>query len=142
MISVDFVLLVIWLAALTRTNAALLPLFILLLDCLSYKLLHSDFPRHIIVALAYLLAAQLNIRLLSRLRHAFLLGAGIHYVGAIDELLYTHFKLTTVYFEVMPLSVIALNAYVAALLFNGGRRQDVGIISGFRRIVNRGVLRL
>ena len=143
MTSIDWALLLLWALVAIRNPAALLPLFILLLDCFNYSAFDTDFPRYCLAALCYIHAAQININISSQLRYAFFAFACIYWVGAIDELLYNQIdSYQGVYYDVMPYLVIALNAYIAVLLFRDGGRTFVGIIDALRRLVNHRPARL
>ena len=88
-------------------------------------------------ALALLCCAQANIRISSSLRYAFIALASIYWCGAADELLYNQLdSYSGVYYDFMPYLVIALNAYIASLLFRDGGRNYVGLADGLRRLVN------
>jgi len=143
MTPIDFAIIALWLALSICSRAALLPLFILAVDCLGFAIFHLDFHRYCITALTYFLASQINITIPSSLRYALLSGGLLYFVGAIDDMLYQSLQVSTVYFDVMPYLVIVLNAYIAALLFSDGGRNIVGITDAIRRaIVNRRRLRL
>jgi len=70
------------------------------------------------------------------LRNPLLAAGSIYWVGAFDELLYTYFDLSTVYYDVMPHLVIMLNAYIALVLIQGGGLNSAGTTGGFSRLVN------
>ncbi|MDP5205486.1 hypothetical protein ORI99_00275 [Alishewanella sp. SMS9] len=139
MTPIDYALAFLWLALTFRNSAALLPLFILSLDCYSYSVFISDFPRYCLTSAAYFLSAQVNIRIPSGLRYALLAGGAIYLTSAIDVALYEHADISTIYFDYMPYFVNALNAAMAVLLMSAGGRGIVGIISG---IVNNCIFRL
>lgn len=143
MTPIDLALAALWLALSICSRAALLPLFILSIDCLGFALFQIDFHRYCITALTYFLASQINITIPSSLRYALLGGGLLYFVGAIDDMLYQSLQVSTVYYDVMPYLVIVLNAYIAALLFSDGGRNIDGITDALRRaIVNRRRLRL
>jgi hypothetical protein len=136
-ITIDWVLIGTWLAIAILNRAALLPLCVLCVYLFSFELLDSGFAIYIITAIAYFHAAPANITLSSELRHAFLCFGAIYLLGAVDELLYYQLGISTVYYTYMPVIVIALNAYIAALLMRDRRRFDVGIISALGRRLHR-----
>jgi hypothetical protein len=128
------------LAALTlRNTAALLPLFILLADIALVNIFHDNFPRYCLTAMIYFLVAQTNCNISEKLRYAFLSFAALYWVSAFDEMLYNHIDTYNGHFyAVMPYLVIALNAYIAAVLFMDGGRGIVGAINGLRgSVINR-----
>lgn len=141
--NIDLALVALWLALSIGTKAALLPLFILLLDLLSYQVFITDFPRYCLTSLAYSLISQINITISYKLRYAFTAGAVLYFVGAVDDAIYHTFEISTIYYDAMPYLVIALNAFIAATLFNDGGRNIVGIINKLRHaVVNRCLYRL
>ena len=142
MLSIDYVLLALWLALIIRTNAALLPLFILLIDLLCFSLFDNDFPRYCVVATACFQFAQLNINLSSSLRRALLLFGVLHFIGMIDAIIYNRFAVTTHFYNIMPMLIIALNAYIAALLFVERGRKYAGFTNRLRGFAYRCVFRL
>lgn len=139
MTPIDYALAALWLALTFRNAAALLPLFILGLDCYSFSVFASDFPRYCITATAYFLASQININIPSGLRYAFLAGGVIYFNGALDTSIHEHFSIGSTFYDCMPYLVNALNAAMAVLLISAGGRGIVGIISG---IVNNCIFRL
>ena len=133
----DPAILLLWLLLLIRNNAALLPLFIHCLFILCFNLFDSNFPIFCITSIALFQVAQVNINISSQLRHAFWLLGCVYLLGAIDELLYYHvISYTGVYLGFMPYIIIAINAYIAAVIFNDGGRNIVGILSAMRSLVN------
>lgn len=114
-----------------------MPLFILCVNVLSLNLLDSGFAVYIITAIAYYQSATVNITLLSDIRYAFLAFGSIYLLGAVDELLYYQLDISTAYYTYMPYFVIALNAYIAALLMRDRRRSHVGIASALGRCWHR-----
>lgn len=139
MTPIDYALTALWLALSFRNAAALLPFFILALDCYSYSVFISDFPRYCLTSAAYFISAQLNIIIPSGLRYALIVGGVIYLNSAIDVALYEHAGITTIYFYSMPYFVNALNAAMAVLLISAGGRGIVGIIGG---IVNSCISRI
>jgi hypothetical protein len=143
MITIEAVLAFMWLALTLRNTAALLPLFILLADIVFINIFSDRFPRYCLTAMIYLSAAQTNINISAKLRYAFLMSASLFWVSAIDEMLYN--QVDTYYghfYAVMPYLVIALNAYIAAVLLSDGGRGIVGTISGLRSSVINRIARL
>ena len=139
----DPAILLLWLLLLIRNNAALLPLFIHCLFILCFNLFDSNFPIFCITSIALFQVAQVNINISSQLRHAFWLLGCVYLLGAIDELLYYHvISYTGVYLGFMPYIIIAINAYIAAVIFNDGGRNIVGILSALRSLVNNCRVRL
>lgn len=115
--------------------AALLPLFSLSVFAVCFQLFNDNFPTCCITAITYIELAKININISSQLRYAFLAMAGLYWCGAIDELLYNQVHdYLGVYYDVMPYLVIALNAYIAALLFKDGGRNIVGILTYLRSL--------
>ena len=139
MITIEAVLAVMWLALTLRNTAALLPLFILIVDIVFINIFSNDFPRYCLTAMIYLSAAQTNCNISAKLRYAFLLCASLYWVSACDEMLYN--QVDTYYghfYAVMPYLVIALNAYIAAVLLSDGGRGLVGTLSRLRcSVINR-----
>ena len=142
MTTIDYVLLALWAALIIRTNAALLPLFLLALDLLCFSIFDSDFPRYCVVAIACFQFAQLNINLSSSLRRALLLFGVLHFIGMIDAIIYNRFAVTTYFYNIMPMLIIALNAYIAALLFVERARKYAGFSNRLRGFAYRGSYRL
>jgi hypothetical protein len=139
----DYAIAVLWLLLCVRNTAAILPLFIHCLFMLCFFLFHSNFPIFCITSIALIQAAKININISSELRYAFLVLASVYWLGAIDELLYNQlYSYQGVYYDVMPYLVIALNAYIASLLFRDGGRNFVRIIDSLRRLVNHRLARL
>jgi hypothetical protein len=142
MLSIDYVLLALWLALTIRTNAALLPLFILLIDLLCFSLFDNDFPRYCIAAITCFQFAQLNINLSSNLRRALLLFGLLYSFCAVDIMLYNHLAAETAFYTLVPGLVIALNAYIAALLFVERGHKYAGFANRLRGFAYRCVFRL
>ena len=139
----DPAILLLWLLLLIRNNAALLPLFIHCLFILCFNLFDSNFPIFCITSIALFQVAQVNINISSQLRHALWLLGCVYLLGAIDELLYYHvISYTGVYLGFMPYIIIAINAYIAAVIFKDGGRNIVGILSAMRSLVNNCRVRL
>lgn len=139
----DPAIFLLWLLLLIRNNAALLPLFIHCLFIFCFNLFDSNFPIFCITSIALFQVAQVNINISSQLRHALWLLGCIYLLGAIDELLYYHvISYTGVYLGFMPYIIIAINAYIAAVIFKDGGRNIVGIISALRSLVNNCRVRL
>lgn len=134
MIAIDYALAVLWLALSLRNKAALLPLIVLLVDCWIYAPL-PDIARHSVIAsLCFILSI---IRCTpDYLRNPLLAAGSLYWVGAFDELLYTYFDLSTVYYDVMQYLVIMLNAYIALVLLQGGGLNSAWTTGGFSRLVN------
>ena len=134
MIAIDYALAALWLALSLRNKAALLPLLVLLIDCWIYAPL-PDIARHSIIAsLCFILSI---IRCTpDYLRNPLLAAGSLCWVGASDELLYTYFDVSTVYYDVMPYLVIMLNAYIAMVLFQGGGLNFARIAGRLSRLVN------
>lgn len=140
---IDLLLIALWLSIALVNRAALLPLFVLLVDLVCYELFLSDFPRYCITSLCYLLAAQSNLPITLKIRYAFFAFAVLYWIGAIDNIFYNHIvTYEGVYYSVMPYAVITLNAYIAALMFTDGGRNIVGFFAAIRRIVNHCATRL
>lgn len=136
--NIDLALVALWLALSIGTRAALLPLFMLLLDLLYFHIFITDFPRYCLAAMAYSFVSQINITISYKLRYAFTVGAVINFIGAVDDAIYHSFEISTIYYDVMPYLVIALNAFIAATLFNDGGRNIVGNLCKLRSaVVNR-----
>jgi hypothetical protein len=137
--TIDAVLLFLWCLLILRNTAALLPLFILSLDIFMINIFDTDFPRYCVIALVYLEAAKLNIHIPAKLRYAFLSFACLYWVSAFDEMLYNHVDTYQGHFyAVMPYLVIALNAYIAAVLLLDGGRTLVGFLGRWRSsVINR-----
>ena len=139
----DPAIFLLWLLLLIRNNAALLPLFIHCLFIFCFNLFDSNFPIFCITSIALFQVAQVNINISSQLRHALWLLGCVYLLGAIDELLYYHvISYTGVYLGFMPYIIIAINAYIAAVIFKDGGRNIVGIISALRSLVNNCRVRL
>ena len=139
----DPAIFLLWLLLLIRNNAALLPLFIHCLFIFCFNLFDSNFPIFCITSIALFQVAQVNINISSQLRHALWLLGCIYLLGAIDELLYYHvISYTGVYLGFMPCIIIAINAYIAAVIFKDGGRNIVGILSAVRSLVNNCRVRL
>lgn len=139
----DYAIAALWLLLCVRNTAALLPLFIHAIFTLCFFLFDGNFPIFCITAIACIHAAQININISSQLRYAFLASACVYWLGAIDELLYNQIDTYQgVYFDVMPYFVIALNAYIASLLFRDGGRNIVGIIADLRSLARNCLHRL
>ena len=133
MIAIDWLLLCGWLFIAVLNRAALVLLCILCVNLVSFELLDSSFAINIITAIAYFQLSPVNIRLSSEIRHAMLAFGAIYLLGAVDDLLYYQFDISTAYHVSMPYIVIALDAYIAALLMRDGRRTNVGIVSALAR---------
>ena len=122
---------------------ALLPLFVHCLFILCFNLFDSNFPIFCITSITLFQAAQININISSDLRYALWLLGCIYFLGAIDELLYYHvISYTGVYLSFMPYIIIAIDAYIAAVIFKDGGRSFAGFISAMRGIVNNWRFRL
>lgn len=131
-------ILLLWLLLLIRNNAAILPLFIHCIFLLCFNLFHSNFPIFCITAISLFQAAQINISISSQLRYALWLLGCIYLLGAIDELLYYHvISYTGVYLSFMPYIIIAIDAYIAAVIFKDGGRDIDGIINRIRAVARR-----
>lgn len=134
MIAIDYALAFLWLVLTIKNRAALLPLFVLLVDCALYNPL-PDLHRHAtIAALCWLFSATALTP--NYLRNPLLASGSLYWVGAFDELLYTYFDLSTVYYDVMPYLVIILNSYIALVLLQGGGLNSAGTAGRFSRLVN------
>ena len=134
---IDYAHFTLWAVVLIFNRAAIVPLFILCIFALCFAWLDSSFAINIITAIAYFQLAPININIKSDIRYALLAFGGIYLLGAVDELLYYQLDISTVYYIYMPFIVIALNAYIAALLMRDGRRLDVGFFSALGRCLHR-----
>lgn len=131
-------IMLLWLLLLIRNNAAILPLFIHCIFLLCFNLFHSNFPIFCITAIALFQAAQINISISSHLRYALWLLGCIYLLGAVDELLYNQVdSYLGVYLSFMPYIIIAIDAYIAAVIFKDGGRDIDGIIDGIRALARR-----
>jgi hypothetical protein len=143
MSKIDLALLVMWCLIFLRNGFAIIPAIALLLDVFFTNIFNSDFPRYCMTALIYLELAQLKMHINPRLRYAFLALASVYYVSAADEMLYNHIDMYQgAFYDVMPHLVMALNAYVASVLFMDGGRSIVGFFAGMRSVVISAVARL
>lgn len=134
----DAAILILWLILLIKNNAAFLPLFVHCIFMLIFSLFHSNFPIFCITSIALYQAAQTNINISSQLRYALWLLGCIYLLGAIDELLYNQVdSYLGVYFEFMPYIIIAINAYIAAVIFKDGGRNLAGVTEGIRALARR-----
>lgn len=134
----DSAIFLLWLLLLIRNNAALLPLFVHCIFMLSFSLFNSNFPIFCITSIALYQSAQININISSQLRYAIWLLGCIYLLGAIDELLYYHvISYKGVYLSFMPYIIIAIDAYIAAVVFKDGGRDIAGIINGMRALARR-----
>jgi hypothetical protein len=133
----DYALFALWALVIVFNRAAIVPLFILCVFTLSFCLLDSSFAINIITAIAYFQLAPVNIRLSSEIRHAMLAFGALYLLGAVDDLLYYQLDISTAYHASMPYIVIALNAYIAALLMRDRRRTNAGITSALARCWHR-----
>jgi hypothetical protein len=112
-----------------------LPLFVHCLFIFCFSLFDSNFPIFCITSIALFQAAQLNINISSDLRYALWLLGCIYLLGAVDELLYYHvISYQGFYFSVMPYIIIAIDAYIAAVIFKSGGRDIAGFINGIRAL--------
>lgn len=126
-----------------RNNAALLPLFVHCIFLLCFSLFSTNFPIFCITAIALFQSSQININISSQLRYALWLLGCVYLLGAIDDLLYYHvISYHGFYFSFMPYIIIAINAYIAAVIFKDGGRSFAGFISAMRGIVNNWRFRL
>lgn len=128
---VDYVLLFVWIALLFRSLQALVPLTALAVFHLCFAVFDSDFPILTITAAACFALAQVDIRISSDLRYAYLASGSLYWLGSLDELLYQNWQVTSVYFNLMPYLLIFLNAYIAAVIFRDGGPNIVGLLSKF-----------
>jgi hypothetical protein len=137
------VILALWLLLLIRNNAAILPLFIHCIFLICFNLFNANFPIFCITSIALFQAAQININISSELRYALWLLGCIYLLGAIDELLYYHvISYAGVYLSFMPYIIIAIDSYIAAVIFKDGGRNIAGILSSVRSLVNNWRFRL
>jgi hypothetical protein len=134
----DVAILFLWLLLLIRNNAALLPLFVHCVFILCFSLFGSNFPIFCITSIALFQAAKININISSDLRYALWLLGCIYLLGAIDDLLYYHaISYQGFYFSIMPYIIIAIDAYIAAVIFKDGGRDIDGIIDRIRAVARR-----
>ena len=135
---VDAAITLLWLLLLIRNNAALLPLFVHCVFILCFNLFNSNFPIFCITAIALFQAAKININISSDLRYALWVLGCVYLLGALDELLYYHVtSYTGVYLSFMPCIIIAIDAYIAAVIFKDGGRDIDGIIDRIRAVARR-----
>lgn len=133
--TLDCAMFLFWALLCVFNTAALLPLFSLSVFAICFSLFDANFPIFCVTAITYIELAKVNINISSQLRYAFLAMAGLYWCGAIDELLYNQiYDYAGVYYDVMPYFVIAINAYIAALLYKDGGRNIVGIIARLRSL--------
>lgn len=132
---VDYVLFFVWVALLFRSMQALVPLIALAVFHLCFDIFHSDFPILTITAAACFALAQVDIRISSDLRYAYLASGSLYWLGALDELVYQNWHVVSVYFNLMPYLLIFLNAYIAAVIFRDGGTNIVGLLSKFYRLL-------
>ena len=132
----DLVVLILWVALLLKNIAALLPLIILIVGAIAFHFIDSGFVLHCITATLCFTLAQTNYNIPLKLRYALLASGCIYWLGALDELLYNHLvTYSGVYYDVMPYLVIALNAYIAAVIsLDTGGRGIVGISARWLRL--------
>ena len=135
---VDAAIPLLWLLLLIRNNAALLPLFIHCIFLICFNLFNTNFPIFCITSIALFQAAQININISSELRYALWPLGCIYLLGAIDELLYYYvISYAGVYISFMPYIIIAIDAYIAAVIFKDGGRNLDGIIDRIRAVARR-----
>lgn len=131
----DCAMFVFWALLSLRNIAALLPLFSLCVFAVAFSLFNVNFPIFCITAITYIQLAQTNITISSELRYAFLAIACVYLAGAVDSLLYNQIhNYGDSYFDVMPKIIILLNAYIAAVIFKDGGRNNVGFITRLRAL--------
>jgi hypothetical protein len=133
---IDWVLIALWLALLFKNIAALLPLFILSINCIFIRYDVSEFATLCVVATLCFTFAQTKLNIPLKLRYALLASGCVYWVGALDELLYNHLvSYQGVYYDVMPYLVLSLNAYIAAVIsLDTGGRGIVGISARWLRL--------
>ena len=136
MIPVEIALVVLWLALSLVNRAALLLLFILLLDVVTLNHIESNTTSLCITAATCFIVSSATITP-NYLRAPLLAAGSAYWVGALDELLYNTLAISTAYYALMPYLIITINAYIAAVLFNRGGLQHVGITKRHPRLVNR-----
>jgi len=137
MTTIDWVLVCIWLAISILNTAALVPLFVLVVNLIAFDLLDTGFSVNVTTSIAYFSLAPINIRISSSVRYALMAFGMVYLIGAVDDLLYSQFAISTVYYPSMPYIVIALNAYIAVLLMRDRRRSHAGKISALGRSLHR-----
>ena len=135
MINIDFLLAALWLALIIRNKAAVLPLIALIIDCLLWVYLDGIY-RCLITACFYFVSSCIKWTP-DYLRPSLLVAGSLYWLAAADEMVYDILAISTVYFDVMPYLIIAINAYIAAVLFSQGGGQIVGLTKRPYRLVNR-----
>lgn len=115
MTAIDYLLATLWLALTIKNVAALLPLFVLLADCLLWEYF-SGFARCCLTASIYFASSTIYF-VPDKLRYPLLTAGSMYWVGALDELIYTVTNITTAYYDVMPYLVLSVNAYIAMVIF-------------------------
>ena len=136
MITIEWVLLALWVALLFKNIAAIVPLLLLIFGALLVKFLANDFLSLCVIATLCFTLAQTNYNIPLKLRYALLASGCVYWLGALDEMLYNHLvTYSGVYYDVMPYLVIALNAYIAAIIsLDRGGRGIVGISARWLRL--------
>lgn len=135
MTPIDYALAALWLTLAIRNKAALLPLFILGIDCIGFVVFHQDFHRWLLTSISYFLASQINITISSSLRNALSLGGLLCLIGATDDAIYQSFEVSTIYYSAMPYFVLMINAYIAMVILSDGGRNIVGVFDAVRRAI-------
>lgn len=136
MITIEYVLLALWLALVFKNTAALVPLAILFASSILYHFIDSGFALHCITATICFTFAQSNFKICAKLRCALLASGCAYWIGALDEMLYNHIvSCRGAYYDVMPYLVLSLNAYIAAIIsLDTGGRGIVGVSARWLRL--------
>lgn len=135
---VDAAITSLWLLLIIRSNAAILPLFIHCVFLICFNLFDANFPIFCITSIALFQAAQININISSQLRYALWALGCVYLLGAIDDLLYYHvISYSGFYFSNMPYIIIAIDAYIAAVIFKDGGRTLDSIFNRLRAMARR-----
>ncbi len=102
----------------------------------------TNFQAYILCSAIYFYLSQLEVKTISSFRKAFISFGVVYFCGAIDQAVYYHFEIDTYFDRIQPYLVTMVNAYVLALLIDGGGKQDAGFVDYFIATFNRCLARL
>lgn len=138
----DLCLLVIW-SCITLYNSQAAVMLASLIVYLSVgSITTTNFHAFLLISSLYFYLSQSNIKFLSAFRKAFICFGVVYFLGAIDQAIYYHFEFDTYFDRIQPYLVTIVNAYVLALLLDGGGKQDAGFADYVTATFHRWLVRL
>lgn len=140
--SFDISLMAVWAALLPYNPAAA----VMVIDFAAYASIQAitatNFQAFLICSTLYFYFAQSYIKFLSTFRKPFLCFGAVYFIGAIDQAIYYHFEFDTFFDRIQPYLIITINAYILAMLINGGGKQDAGFVNNIAMAFRRWFVRL